>query len=224
MQERFPPFVGYIGISVLVSLSRLAIFHYLYPRYFVYWVSELLLILLSIVALNQVFWYTYRGFDFIWWFRPLYYGSIAVALGVTVRMAIVSPTVQAHPILSFIVDAEIAANMVRAGIVALFEAIAKPMAVRFQRYPFGIILGFGVSSIVPVLAFFAIHVSGTKYEYPARIFSGLSYIAALIIWLRIFRLPDTTPKRVEPPIPPREMQSTVQGYLEALGIFEKGKK
>jgi hypothetical protein len=224
VQEHFPLFVGYIGISVLVSLSRLVIFRYPYPRYFVYWISESLLILLSIAALNQVFWKTYRGFEFIWWFRPLYYGAIALALGITIRMAIVSPTMQAHPILSFIVDAEIAANVVRAGIVALFEAMIKPMAVRFQRYPFGIIVGFGVSSIVPVLAFFAIYVSGTKYEYPARILSGLSYIAALIIWLRVFSLPATTPTKMEPPIPPGQMQSTVQGYLEALGVSRKRKK
>jgi len=224
VQERFPLFVGYIGISVLVSLSRLVVFQYWYPRYFVYWVSESLLILLSIAALNQVFWYTYRGFEFIWWFRPLYYGAIALALGITIRMAIVSPTVQAHPILSFIVDAEIAANVVRAGIVALFEAMVRPMAIRFQRYSFGIIVGFGVSSIVPVLAFFSIYVSGTKYEYPARILSGSSYIAALIIWLRIFSLPDTTPTIIEPPIPPGQMQSTVQGYLEALGVSRKRKK
>ena len=224
MQERFPLFVSYITISVLVSLARLSVIPYAYPRYFVYWASDSLLILLSIVALNQVFWRTYRGFDFIWWFRPLYYGAIAVALGITIRMAIVSPTVQAHPILSFIVDAEIAANVVRAGIVALFEAMVKPMAVRFQRYPFGIIAGFGVSSIVPVLAFFSIYVYGTKYEYPARILSGLSYIVALIIWLRIFNLPDTTLTKIEPPIPPGQMQNTVQGYLEALGVSRKRKK
>ena len=132
MQEHFPLFAGYIGVSVLVSLSRLVIFHYHYVRYFVYWASESLLILLSIAALNQVFWYTYKGFKFIWWFRPLYYGAIAVALGITIRMAIVSPTVQAHPILSFIVDAEIAANVVRSGIVALFEAMVKPWLFAFR--------------------------------------------------------------------------------------------
>lgn len=219
-----PLFFSYIVISVPVSLARLLTINNYDVHFFVYWASELLLILLSIAALDQVFWYTYRGFDSIWWFRPLYYFAIAVALGVTIRMAIVSPPVVAHPVISFIVDAEISANVVRAGIVALFEAMVKPMAVRFQRYPFGIIVGFGVSSIVPVLAFFVIYVSGTKYEYPARILSGLSYIVALVIWLRIFSLPDTTPKKVEPPIPPGEMQSTVQGYLEALGVSRKRKK
>lgn len=222
--EHFQLFFSYITISVLVSLVRLATINNYTVHFFVYWISESLLILLSIAALNQVFWWTYRGFDSIWWFRPLYYGAIAVALGVTIRMAIVSPPVVHHPVISFIVDAEIAANVVRAGIVALFEALVKPMAVRFQRYPFGIIAGFGVSSVVPVLAFFVIYVSGTKYEYAARLLSGLSYIVALAIWLRIFSLPDTKPTRVEPPIPPGEMKSTVQGYLEALGVSRKRKK
>jgi hypothetical protein len=219
-----PVFFSYIVISGPISLARLLIINHYHAYFFVFWATELLLILLSLSALNQVFWYTYSGFDFIWWFRPLYYGAIAVALGVTVRMAIVSPPVEAHPGIGFIVDAEITANMVRAAIVALFEAMVNPMAVRFRRYPFGIILGFGASSIGPCIAYFTFSAFGTKVGKFTDLMSSVSYIVALIIWLRIFSLPDTTPKKVEPPIPPGEMQSTVQGYLEALGVSRKRKK
>jgi hypothetical protein len=224
VHERFPLFVSYISISAVSSLARLVVIPFLYVRFFVYWSSELLLIMLSLAALNQVFWWTYDDMREFRWFRLLYYGAILVSLGLTIRMAIVSPTVQEHPIISFILDAEIAVNMVRAGIVALFEAMVNPMAVRFQRYPFGIILGFGASSLGPVLAFFAIYVSGTKYEHPAKAFAALSYIIALVIWLRIFSLPDTEPKQMKPPIPPEEMQSTLDGYLEAMGFSRKRKR
>src|SRR5438309_5136033 len=151
-QERFQLFVSYIAAAALISLARLLLIHFLWVHFYVYWASELLLILLSIAALNQVFWYTYDVEDF-WWFRSLYYGAILLALGLTIRMAIVSPTVQEHPLISFILDAEIAANMVRAGIVAVFAAMVEPMAAEFERYAFGIILGFGDSSIGPVLAY-----------------------------------------------------------------------
>ncbi|HEY1526144.1 MAG TPA: hypothetical protein VGH51_07895 [Candidatus Angelobacter sp.] len=219
-----PVFFSYIVISVPVSLVRVLTVQHYVVYFFVYWASELLLILLSIAALNQVFWYTYRGFDAIWWLRPLYYGAILVALGVTIRMAIVSPPVLKHPIFSFILDAAITATMVRGGIVALFAALVKPMVVRFQRYPFGIILGFGFSSVGPSIAYFAFSAFGTKTAGFNNIMASVSYIVALVIWLRIFSLPDTKLTKWEPPIPPEEMWDTVEGYLKALGVSRKRKK
>jgi hypothetical protein len=222
--KQSPVFVSYIVASVLVSLVRVLTVNHYQVYYVVYWASELLLILLSLAALNEVFWYTYRGFDSIWWLRPLYYGAILVALGVTIRMAIVSPPVSNDPLVSFTLDAEIAANIVRAGIVALFAALDKPMAVRFQRYPFGIILGFGVSSIGPSIAYFAFSAFGTKVVRSTDLISIVSYIVALVIWLRIFSLPDTRLTKWEPPIPPEEMWDTVEGYLKALGVSRKRKR
>lgn len=219
-----PLFFSYIVISVPVSLARLLTINHYAVHFFVYWASELLLILLSITALDQVFWYTYRGFDSIWWLRLLYYGAILAALGVTIRMAIVSPPVVAHPVISFIVDAEITANMVRGGIVALFAALVKRMVVRFQRYPFGIILGFGFSSVGPCIAYFSFSAFGTKVTGFADIVASVSYIVGLIIWLRVFSLPDTKPTKWEPPIPPEEMLDTVEGYMKALGVSRKRKR
>jgi hypothetical protein len=222
--KRSPVFFSYIVISVPVSLVRVLTVNHYQVYYVVYWVSELLLILLSLAALNQVFWYTYRGFDAIWWLRPLYYGAILVALGVTIRMAIVSPPVINHPLVSFMLDAEITANMVRAGIVALFAALVKPMVVRFQRYPFGIVLGFGVASVGPSIGYFAFSAFGTKTAGFNNIMISVSYIVALVIWLRIFSLPDTTLTKWEPPIPPEEMLGTVEGYMKALGVSRKRKR
>lgn len=219
-----PLFFSYIVISVPVSLARLLTINHYAVHFFVYWASEMLLILLSIAALDQIFWYTYRGFDAIWWLRPLYYVAIFVALGVTIRMAIVSPPLMAHPVISFIVDAEITANMVRAGIVALFAALVKPMVVRFQRYPFGIILGFGFSSVGPCIAYFSFSAFGTKVTGFADIVASASYIIALVIWLRVFSRPDTKLSKWEPPIPPEEMWNTIDGYLKAFGLSRKRKK
>jgi hypothetical protein len=222
--DRFQFFVSYIAISALSSVERLAVATFPLVRFWSYWISESLLILLSIAALNQVFWYIYEEMRIFWWLRVVYYGAILLVLGITIRMAIVSPTVQNHPLISFILDAEIAANLVRAGIIGVFAVMVEPMAAEYERYAFGIIAGFGASSLGPILAYFAIYVSGTKYQKPAQVFSALSYIVALIIWLRIFSLPDTEPKEMEPPIPPEEMQSTMDGYLKALGFPRKRKK
>lgn len=219
-----PVFFSYIVISAPVSLTRLLVKNHYDVYFFVYWASELLLILLSLSALNQIFWLSYEGVHFLWWFRWLYYGAILLALGVTIRMAIVSPPVVAHPGIGFIVDGEITANMVRAGIVALFAAMVNPMAIRFQRYTFGIILGFGASSIGPCIAYFSFSAFGTRASKFTYITSSVSYIFALVIWLRVFSRPDTKEIKMEPPIPPEEMWGTVEGYLKAFGVSRKRKR
>jgi hypothetical protein len=218
-----PVFFSYILISAPVSLARAVTVHNYIVYYFTYWTSELLLILLSLTALNQVFWYMFRGFDFAWWLRPVYYAAILVALGITIRMAIVSPPVIHDPFASFILDAEITANMIRGGIVALFAALTKSLVVRFQRYPFGIVLGFGVSSVGPMAAYFAFSAFGTKVSGLKDILASVSYIIALVIWLRVFSRPDTKLTRMEPPIPPEEMWGTIDGYLKAFGLSRKRK-
>ncbi len=224
-QVKFAPvFFSYIVISVPITLVRVLTLNHYTAYFFLYWASELLLILLSLSALNQVFWYTYRGFDSIWWLRPLYYGAIFLALAITIRMAIVSPPVLNSPIISFIVDAEITANMIRAGIVTLFAALVRPMVVRFQRYPFGIILGFGVSSVGPSIAYFAFSAFGTKVTAFKDLVQSVSYIIALVIWLRVFSRPDTKLSKWEPPIPPEDMWDTIDGYLKAFGIPRKRKR
>ena len=217
-------FFAYIIASVAVSVARLAIQPYYSVYYFVYWVSELLLILLSLWALNQVFWEIYEDVRFLWWFRAIYYGALLIALGVTIRMAVVSPPVSNDTLVSFTIDAEITANIVRASIVAVFAAMIEPMTVEFQRYPFGIMLGFGISSLGPCIGYIMFSVLGTKARRSTDVISTVSYIVGLIIWLWIFGKPDTEPKHMEPPIPPEEMSSRLQGYLKALGFSGKRKK
>jgi hypothetical protein len=219
-----PAFITYIAAAVLVSVARLLTLSHYNVYYFVYWASELLLILLSLAALNQVFWFIYEDVRFLWWFRAIYYGALLIGLGITIRMVIVSKPVPSYPEIGFIVYSEITANIVRASIVAVFAAMIEPMTVEFQRYPFGVMLGFGVSSLGPCIGYIIFSVLGTKATRSTDVISTMSYIVGLIIWLWIFSKPDTAPKRMEPPIPPEEMMSRLQGYLKALGFSGKRKK
>jgi hypothetical protein len=224
VKKDFPLFVAFIFIAIPISAARLLTAHWYQAYSYLFWASEALLVLLSVSALNQVFWETYEGFRFLWWFRLIYYGGIALALAIAIRSAIVSPPVQQHPEIAIILDSEIAGNMVRAGIVGILAVMVRPMVIEFRRYAFGSVAGFGASSLGPVLAFISLSVSGTKHENFGKILSPLSYIVALIIWLWIFSRPDTEEKEWKPPIPPEEMAQTVRGYIDALGFSRKKKR
>jgi hypothetical protein len=211
VKKDFPLFVPFIVISIPVSAARLLTAPWYPAYYYVFWASEVLLIVLSVSALNQVFWKTYEGFRFLWWFQLIYYGGIAVALAIAIRSAIVSPPVRQYPEIAIIVDSEIAANMVRAGIVGIFAVMVRPMVIEFRRHAFGIVAGFGVASLGPCIGYIIFSVLGTKATRSTDIISNVSYIVGLIIWLWIFSLPDTEEKEWKPPIAPEDMARAVHG-------------
>jgi hypothetical protein len=224
VSKLFPAFVTYIAAAVLVSVARFLTLSHYGAYFFVYWATDLLLILLSIAALNQIFWFIYRDVHFLWWFRWIYYGAILLALAITIRMVIVSKPVPSYPEIGFIVYSEITANIVRSSIVTVFIAMIEPMTVEFHRYPFGLMLGFGVSSLGPCIGYIIFSVFGTKATRSTDLISTVSYIVGLIIWVWIFSKPDTELKHREPPIPPHEMMDRLQSYLRALGFSGKRKK
>ena len=153
--------------------------------------------------------------------RLIYYGTISLVLLVTVRNAIVNPPVQAHPLIGLILSIGIAVNLLQAGIAALFAALSKPLAIEHRRYPFGIVAGFAVSSLVPFIGYFARSIFGKNLDTFTQNASAVAYILALLIWLMAFSKPEPEERAWTPPMPPEEMLRLVHGYLRALGARRK---
>lgn len=173
--------------------------------------------LLSLAALHEVFHWMFEGFYRLWWFQLFYYGTLILVLGVAIRNAVVSPPVQAHPVISLILDVNIALNFVLAGIVGLFVALHGLLATEFRRYAYGIVIGFGFSSAGSLLGYLARSEFGTKLETFARYSSAVGYILGVIVWVASFS--STEPQdKWEPPMSPERMLEEVQGYLKALGV------
>jgi hypothetical protein len=147
---------------------------------------------------------------------------MATVVLVAIRNAVVNPPVQAHPLVGLILDMGIAINLLRAGIACLFFALMRPLAIEFRRYPYGIMLGFLISSIGSLLGYLAVSVFGTRWYGFARYASPVAYILGLLIWLSTFIFPELEEKEWTPPISPERMLHEVTGYLRALGF--RGKK
>ena len=216
----FPVFLVFVLYATLITAARLLTsFHYR-TYFFVFWWTEAFLLLLSLAALHEVFYWMFEGFYRLWWFRLFYYGTVALVLGIAVRNAFVSPPVQAHRVISLILDVNIGANFVLAGIVALFAVLQRLLVIEFRRQGYGIIVGFGLSSAGSLLGYFARSGLGTKAESFARYSSAVGYILGVAIWVASFIRPEPEDKW-EPPMSPERMMEEVQGYLGAIGISKK---
>lgn len=222
-QRVFPVFVIFAGAEAASMSARLIVISSYHTYFYVYWFTEAVLLPLSLFALHEVFHWIFEGFYRLWWFRLFYYGTIAAALAVAVRNAFVSPPVQAHPIISLILDVNIAVNFVRMGIVGLFALLDKLLLVQFRRYAHGIIVGFGVSSAGPLIAYLAFSIFGTKLESFTRNTVAVAYILGVAIWVASFIRPEPEETEWKPPMSPDQMLEIVQGYLAGLGISRRRK-
>lgn len=216
----FPVFFVFVLYATLVTAARLLTsFHY-HTYFFVFWWTEALLLLLSLAALHEVFHWMFEGFYRLWWFQLFYYGTVALVLGIAIRNAFVSPPVQAHPVISLILDVNIGANFVLAGIVALFAALQKLLVIEFRRHVNGIIAGFGASSAGSLIGYLARSGFGTQLQTFSQYSSAVGYILGVAIWVASFIRPEPEDKW-EPPMSPEQMLEEARGYLVGLGISKR---
>jgi len=214
----FPIFFTFALYTALLTVARLATVAHYRSYFFVYWWTEAGFAILSLAALHEVFRWVFEGFYRLWWFRVAYYGAIVLALTVAVWNAMANPPAQAHPVLSLILNVSIAINYVRLGIVGLFAVLHRLLLVPFRRYAYGIVVGFGISSAGPLLAYLAFSVFGTKLESFTRYTIAVAYILGVAIWVASFIRPEPEDREWQPPMSPDQMLQEVQGYLSALGI------
>ena len=219
--SHFPVFFIYVICALLSASARLlTIRHYGY-YFYTYWGTEAVLLTVSLAALHEVFRWLFAGFYKVWWFRLAYYGTIFAVLAIAIRNALVNPPVEAHPLISVILDTGIAVNLVRIGIVALFSFLTRLLVIEFHRYVFGIVGGFGISSIGFLLSYLAFSVFGTKMESVTRIASAVAYILGLAIWVASFIRPQPEEKEWIPPMSPEQMLEEARAYLKGLSITSR---
>jgi hypothetical protein len=216
--SHFPLFFAFALAAAPATLARLFTVSHYSAYFYVFWSTDLALLILSLTALHEVFHWVYEAFYVFWWFRLLYFGIIASVLLLSARNSFLNPPVQAHPVISLILSVGVAVNLLQAGIAALFAGLTGPLGVPFRRYAFGIVAGFAVSSIGPFIGYFARSVFGTRLETFARYASAVAYILALVIWLAAFSGREPDEKAWNPPLSPEEMLRTVRSYLRALGL------
>jgi hypothetical protein len=221
LHRHFPFFVVYFLAELTSTIARwLTLGHYSW-YFYVYWTSNAALAVLGLLALHEVFRSVYQGFYLLWWFRVAYYGTIAFVLAVAVRNAIIHPPMQTYPVIGLIIDAGLAVNILRAGMVALYGFLGGVLNVGFPRYPSGIAVGFLASSIGQFAGYWARSEFGTRLQSFFSYASFVAYLCGLGIWLYAFMRPEADEKDWKPPMAPEEMLRMARSYLGVMGISRK---
>jgi hypothetical protein len=218
--RQFPVFFIYNAYAALAHAARLIAFYIPGPYYFyVYWWTELGLLLLAIAATHEAFRSVFDGFYRLQWFRWAYFGGISIVLISSIVNSIFNPPLQVHQFFGIVLDFVMPVNCIVAAIVALFYISAKLLKIGFRRHPFSIVLGFGITAIGTLNVFGLRSEFGKKMETFTTYAPNVAYYLAQLIWLFAFFRRQPEGDEGPPPIPPEQMAEEVRQYTRVLKGF-----
>jgi hypothetical protein len=221
VQSLFPMFLAYIVFTLVASIAKLCVYSDYRTYYFVYWGTEAFAVLLSILALLEVFRWVFAFFWQSWWYRGFLYGAIILVLGLAIANAVVNPPAHMGPWSALIYSSGIAVNFMQATIFMVFWLLSRHLRVGFRRYAFGIMLGFGGSSFGTLSAGLLRSIFGTKLAFVSAYLPPVAYILALAFWLHVFWREEPPEPDWALPITPEELAEQVRQYTRILKKFNR---
>lgn len=217
--RQFPFFFSYIVYAAFAHAARLVALYIPGTYFYVYWWTELGLVLLAIAATHEASRSVFEGFYLLPWFRRAYFGSISIVLISSILNSIFNRPRQVHPLYSIVLDIAIPVNCIVAAIAVLFYISAKLLKVGFRRHPFSIVLGFFITAVGSLDAYIMRSEIGKKIENFIIYAPNVAYYLAQLIWLTAFYRRQSGSDEGPPPISPEHMAEEVGQYIEVLKRF-----
>ncbi|HLK07228.1 MAG TPA: hypothetical protein VKV30_04795 [Candidatus Angelobacter sp.] len=186
LHREFPCFFAYLILSVIVPLIRLSVSGNYVTFFIVFWATEALYAVLTLLVLYEVFRKVFSAFYKLWHFPLVFGGTVGIAASVQIWLAIMKPPIQAVPMLGVILSFAAAVNWVETILFCLFFASTLLLGIHWRSYSFGIVTGFGFPALAGLLAFTLRSEFGTKYTTLVKYASPMAYLLGLLVWLGTF--------------------------------------
>lgn len=204
--REFPLFFTYIcyGILNVVLLLISADFASKHTYFAIFSVSQAVYTLLGLLAINESFRKVFR----VYYVRQSWFNFLVPAVLLLIMLSALwnwarHAPVQAGPLTIIYISLDLTANYLRAGLFGLFGILVFFWRTKWQQQPFGVIIGFGIFSVVGMTADALRSDFGIKMNLVFSYASAVAYLIACLVWLRSFRRPkqdsdDQAPSDVDP--------------------------
>lgn len=201
LYRQFPLFFLYscyaVAASIVVNAASLGAEQAALIK--IYSATEALYALTGLLAMYESF---HRVFSLYYfsrrWLFVLPLVTVLVILIVSILSLRKHSPVQADALGLFYLGFDLAADYMLAGFFGLFVILVFLWQARWQRYPFGIMKGFGLFSIVGMLAGLLRSEFGTGWDFFFSYAPSVAYILGCLIWLGAFLAPDKAKHRPGP--------------------------
>ena len=216
--QEFPIFFAFSVVSVVGSVSGLAVSANTALYRNLYWTNEVLDIFLVFFALQESFRSVFRNFLGMKWFRWLFPEIGILMIVVAVLRTILTPRPAQSLYTATILALEIGVGFLQFGIFSLFIVLIRIFHLRWRQHPVGIVLGFGICSAGSLVAFLLRSEIGTRFEPVVRIAPPIAYIMGVAIWLATFlrEEPSWTAKGDGTPFTPEQMITELRRHTKVV--------
>lgn len=159
----------------------------------IYWATQAIYVVLGLLAMNESFQKVFRVYYFRRrWFRFLVPAVVMAILSISIWTSRRHAPIQAGPVTIAYISFDLAANYMLAGVFGLFGIFVLFWHAKWERHPFGIMVGFGMFSVAGMLANALRSDFGTKMNLLFSYGTAVAYIVASLIWLRAFIRPENS--------------------------------
>ena len=190
LQERFLWFFVYSLYSVLEAVIRLAVSHNAGMYFRVYWFTEPVDLVLTVMALREsflsIFWLETR----LRWFRWVFWSGIGLAVAYGCWEAWALPPRQANRLVMVYIDLEFALDIAVSAFGLLYGGFIRLFGILEHQRETAIILGFTAIACIGDFGWITRSVFGTRFRLLSGLLPAVGYIVGELIWTRDLLRPE----------------------------------
>jgi hypothetical protein len=210
-------FMWYTGFQIAKGIVFPIVVHQPKTYFVAYWVGELIDIPLVIAVLYQLYSRLLRGFEGLQRLQDLLFRwSAAICVLVAVTTAAATPGTHTARLVAAIVSLDIAASVLKAGLIVFLMLMSSALSLRWTRYAFGILVGLGLYNAVVLASVAARAQFGGVANVPYGFIKVAAYNCAIVVWLVYFFGRETAPQPVDSVPSANNLYSWNQALLEML--------
>jgi hypothetical protein len=183
---RFPFFFFCRAFTLLLEGALALVVHKQALYFYIYWIGEALYVVLSFMAIREGFNAVFSKLYSSVWVRSLFPFTAAVLLLAAAVRAASHTGSQMGRLPEAIVSVEVGVRFLQVGIFGLFLLLTRVFRSFWDRYAFGILLGFGISGAGTLSVLLLRSEFGTRFDSVVGITPPIAYLIAETVWLITF--------------------------------------
>ena len=214
--REYSAFMLYTILQIAKGIAYLLIRHDPKTYFVAYWLGELIDIPLVIAVLYQLYSQLFRGFEALRRMQDLLFRwSAAICVLVAVTTAAAAPGTDVDLLMAAVVALEIAAAVLKAGLIIFLMLMSSALSLRWARYAFGIVVGMGLYNSVALAAVTAWAQFGAVAAAPYVLIKLGAYNCAILVWMVYFFSRETI-RQSAVLVPANDLASWNQALVEFL--------
>lgn len=216
LYRKLPFFFCFSFSTVIISVVRLSVSGTYQTFFKVFWATEAIYAVLTLLVLHEIFHEVFQAFfDAWWWFRLIFPAIVLITFGITIYHVLAYPPTQVPSVINLVLSLSSANNYLQAAIFVVFFLLVWLLATGWDNYPFGVMAGFAASTAGIWLVSALRSEFGTRFNIVWKYGLSVSNFLAVVVWLITFWRPQPETKWGLG-MAPEQMLEEVRQYIRIL--------